>query len=118
MAHLWWENYFHVGKAGRLLISSLGRWESREAERKKKKKTRYKRIPQMNRIIVAQQGHGRHPPASRHAGGICRLRIKEILKTIPSERLVRTNRKLKTPSIGNSHRMETERENPVVHRSP
>lgn len=49
----------------------------------------------MIRIIVAEQGHGRHPPASRHAGGICRLCIKEIIKTIPSERLVRTNRKLK-----------------------
>lgn len=80
MAHLWWENYFLVGESRsfvRLLPLEGGKLGS------KRKKTCYKRIPQMNRVIVAEQGHGRHPPASRHAGGICHICIKEISKSIP-----------------------------------
>lgn len=39
-------------------------------------KTRYKCIPQMNRIIGAEQGYRRHPPASRQAVGTCHRHIK------------------------------------------
>lgn len=39
-------------------------------------KTRYKHIPQMNRIIDAEQAYGRHLCASRQAVGTCHIHIK------------------------------------------
>lgn len=39
-------------------------------------KTRYKCIPQMNRIIGAEQGYRRHLFASKQAVGTCHMHIK------------------------------------------
>lgn len=56
-------------------------------------KTRYKHIPQMNRIIGAEQAYGRHLCASRQAVELVTYILKRLqkLKIISSEEVSRTN---------------------------